>query len=436
MANKQLVSKRIGVPLMHKSMQKDENEREYLLVTGKFTSDQRDEVGDTITREATLRAVPKYKEWGNIRYMHQPRPVAVVNRISEGDGLQWNEVEIKVYNKEAIFEVEVGLLKALSVGILINMEDVEVEGDGGWKIHDYSLAEISLVDHPANYDAKLDIKNLGSDFVNLARQEGIYTAVKQFKVDEDVTEEITMDEEQELVEEEVIEENKDIVEEEVEEIVEETKELIEEEKEVPVEEEEEEEEVEEEEEELERGMVEEIVTDELVVEDEPVVEKELDEEVVEEETIEIEDEEEIVLEEEVELEVQELSLEPSTPDLTETLVAAITDLQTTVKALAEAFYAEKQTTSEPVEEVQEEVVEELVEEDKGVEEIELLKKEIASLREELDALRAPANRKGKVLPVEVEEPAEEVEEKAIVKEKPLNLREAVKLHVESRFPKR
>lgn len=149
----------IGVPITKAASSEDGG----LLVLGKFTSDQKDEAGDIITRSATERALPKYKRWGNIRRMHLPQPVGRVTRIGVEDGLDWNEVEIKVIDPQAKFEVENGLLQALSVGILVNFADVNTLEDGGWVINDYMLAEISLVDHPANYDAALETLNLSLD---------------------------------------------------------------------------------------------------------------------------------------------------------------------------------------------------------------------------------------------------------------------------------
>src|SRR5512138_2553746 len=118
----------IGVPLQ-KSITK--TEQGFLIVRGYFTSDNKDEVGDIITRSATERAIPKYRQWGNIRYMHGPEPVGRVLRIGVEDGLDWNEVEICVIDPKAAFQVENGLLKALSVGILFTMKDVDFLEDGG-----------------------------------------------------------------------------------------------------------------------------------------------------------------------------------------------------------------------------------------------------------------------------------------------------------------
>jgi len=153
-------------------------ENGHLLVRGKFTSDNKDEVGDIITRAATERAVPKYRQWGNIRRLHLPEPVGRVEGIGVEDGLEWNEVEIRVIDPKAIFEVENGLLQALSVGILINFSDIDFLEDGGWIINDYTLAEISLVDHPANYDAKLDTSKITPEARAKVREMGLIPAMR------------------------------------------------------------------------------------------------------------------------------------------------------------------------------------------------------------------------------------------------------------------
>ncbi len=147
------VRQKVFHAMLNKGMEK--TAKDTLLVRGYFTSDNKDETGDIITRSATERAIPKYRQWMNIRLMHQPIPVGKVRRIGSEDGLEWNELEIEVIDPNAVFMVENGLLPALSVGILVNFEDIDFLEDGGLLINDYQLAEISLVDHPANYDAFL-----------------------------------------------------------------------------------------------------------------------------------------------------------------------------------------------------------------------------------------------------------------------------------------
>ena len=132
-----------------------------------FTSDNKDEVGDIITKTATEKAIEKYRQWGNIRLMHQPKPVGKILKIGAKDGLQWNECEVKVVDEETQKLIKEGVLSAMSVGIIINeaepITDEEEDEDGIFgffffgpmKILDYDLVEISYVDHPANYDARI-----------------------------------------------------------------------------------------------------------------------------------------------------------------------------------------------------------------------------------------------------------------------------------------
>ena len=172
----QKISKFIGVPLKKEFAHSEEG---HLLALGAFTSDNPDEWGDIITRGATERAVEKYRKWGNIRYMHQPKPVGKITRIGKADGLKWNEVEFKVIDRDTAYEVEQGLLTALSVGILVAWDDIELIEEGGFKILDYQLAEISLVDHPANYDAVLKGADAGAGLRLLAKEYGFEIVARE-----------------------------------------------------------------------------------------------------------------------------------------------------------------------------------------------------------------------------------------------------------------
>ncbi len=240
----QSIYKHITIPL-EKSF--DTQDDGTIIVNGFFTSDAVDEVGDIITREATENAIPKYRQWGNIRYMHQPKPVAKMLRIGTEDKLKWNEVEIHVIDPDAIFQVKNGLLKALSVGIWIrSWDDITIDEEtGAWIITAYDLVEISLVDHPANYDACLfldDDKSItaGPELRQLVAQHGFAMVSKTLgaiTTSLEMEEEIDMDElekdlqldEEEIVAEETIEEVELSAEEAEEESVEEVELSVEEE---------------------------------------------------------------------------------------------------------------------------------------------------------------------------------------------------------------
>ncbi len=364
-------------------------------VTGKFTSDQRDEVGDIITRSATENAIPKYKQWGNIRYMHQPRPVGKVQAIGTEDGLEWNEVKIKVVDPGTIRDVEHELLPALSIGAMIRFEDIDFLEDGGWIINAYDLVEISLVDHPANYDATLDLAALPADFRSAVRNEGFAMAVKSYGFDvpgvTDVTKLSTTTEEKDRGESlEPTEElpmavkKEELQEVPEEELVDAEKSLAEEE--LPVAEEE-------------PAITEEPVPaeEEFPVEEEPVVE----EPVLVEEIDELPEVVEADLETSEAIEEQEEN-DPDLRDLLSEVLLAIKAL-TPAEVPAEAPVIEEQTENEA----------EVVEEEDALMAlyslIENLEAELLSVRAEIAELRKPANRQGAVIPAEVEEPEEEVE---------------------------
>lgn len=194
--------KHLGVPLEKEIKKAGDGS---ILVRGYFTSDNIDQVGDLITKEATVAALAAYRQFGNVRLMHQPIPVGKVIRAGEEDGLAWNEVEIKVIDKQAISMVETGLLVALSVGIYFDLSDVTQRSDGTLVINRYLLAEISLVDHPANYDALLQVKTADA-LRSLVADRGLADVAKSMTT---LLEELSMEKEAEVTQvetEEVLEE--------------------------------------------------------------------------------------------------------------------------------------------------------------------------------------------------------------------------------------
>ena len=238
-------------------------------IKARFTDETPDSHGDIITREGTTKALPDYRAWRNIRYMHQPKAVGLAKHIGEADGaeLEWNEVIIKLVDKDTIHQVQEGVLKGLSVGILFNPFDskaVEITEEGGWKINEYLLAEISVVDHPAHPNASVieaalskvegEIRHITQEVKDAIRQasteEELIPLFKSLVIDKkendmakdilekegrDWDKETASPDVEELVEEEVIEEKEEeeiieeIAEEEIAEEAEEEAEVLEEE---------------------------------------------------------------------------------------------------------------------------------------------------------------------------------------------------------------
>ena len=301
-------------------------------IKARFTDETPDSHGDIITRTGTTNALPDYREWRNIRYMHQPKAVGLAKHIGENDGaeLEWNEVIVKLVDKDTIHQVREGVLKGLSVGILFNPFDnksCELTDDGGWVIKEYMLAEISVVDHPAHPNASVIEASLGevqNEKISTITQE-LKDAIRSATSTADLVpllkslsskkkeEDMPTLEEKEIVEE-VVEEVEVVEEEEEVKVEAEAEVVVEAEVEVEAEVVEEVELVEEAEEvvaeveaevapEVEPDVVKEVeveVVPEPVVEVEPIVEEEVVAEVVEEvEVIEVEEELEEVEEDEL-----------------------------------------------------------------------------------------------------------------------------------------
>jgi len=135
----------------------DEEQR---IVGGYATTDSLDIEGDIIDLDATREAVEEYRQWGNVRYMHQAHAVGVVKEMEVDDkGLY---VEVKVVDDDCWVKVREGVLKGFSIGFRI----LECIWDGikdAWRITKYLLIEISLVDRPANPDCIYDVIKRADD---------------------------------------------------------------------------------------------------------------------------------------------------------------------------------------------------------------------------------------------------------------------------------
>jgi HK97 family phage prohead protease len=129
----------------------DEEQR---IVGGYATTDSVDLEGEIIDLDATREAVEEYRQWGNVRYMHQPHAVGVVKEMEVDDkGLY---VKVKVVDDECWVKVKEGVLKAFSIGFRI-LDCIWDAIKEAWRITKYRLIEISLVDRPANPDCAYSV---------------------------------------------------------------------------------------------------------------------------------------------------------------------------------------------------------------------------------------------------------------------------------------
>ena len=129
-------------------------------VEGYATTDSVDLCNEIIDRDATEEAIQEYEKWRNVRYMHQPHAVGVVQDMEMDDKGFW--VRAKVVDEECWVKVKEGVLKAFSIGYRI-LDCIWDAAKKAWRITKYILIEISLVDRPANPDCVFSLGKRAPD---------------------------------------------------------------------------------------------------------------------------------------------------------------------------------------------------------------------------------------------------------------------------------
>ncbi len=211
----------------------DEEQR---MVYGIATNDAVDSQGDIIDMEATKKALPGYSEWRNIREMHGDSvagtaPVLEVKK----EGLY---IGAHIVDDMAWKKVKTGTYKGFSIGgqVKTSMEEFNEEtGETVNRITEYDLMEISLVDRPANPEAKISMFKRNNNEVDSMNKElkkeeaeAVEETVEEVEATvEEVAKEVSEDvEETEPVEEEAAEATEDEAEEAEEEASDEAKEDV------------------------------------------------------------------------------------------------------------------------------------------------------------------------------------------------------------------
>jgi hypothetical protein len=111
--------------------------------------------GDVVDVGAIEAALPDYLEWANIREMHEPSAVGVALKAAVIDGKL--RLTVKVVDDSAWRKVKEKVYKGFSIGGKIVEAILEKLPDGTYirRILKLLLTEISLVDRPANPDARI-----------------------------------------------------------------------------------------------------------------------------------------------------------------------------------------------------------------------------------------------------------------------------------------
>jgi phage head maturation protease len=128
------------------------------MIWGYATTDSLDKQGEVLSEKAIRNALPDYKKWRNVREMHQQKTVgsAVHLLMIPGKGLL---VGIKITDEKCWEKIQSGLYRGLSIGgIIQNKEKRFFGGRMITVITELTIAEISVVDQPANNETTLLIK--------------------------------------------------------------------------------------------------------------------------------------------------------------------------------------------------------------------------------------------------------------------------------------
>ncbi|HTZ79043.1 MAG TPA: XkdF-like putative serine protease domain-containing protein [Stellaceae bacterium] len=121
------------------------------MVYGYASTEALDSQGEVVRKEALAAALPDYLRFANIREMHQPSAVGIAKEAAiDAKGL-W--IGAKIVADDAWLKVREGVYKGFSIGGVVTARDA---GDPT-VITGLDLAEISLVDRPANPEAVIEI---------------------------------------------------------------------------------------------------------------------------------------------------------------------------------------------------------------------------------------------------------------------------------------
>jgi len=118
------------------------------MVFGYATTEALDSQGEIVSKKAVSAALEDYMQYANVREMHQASAVGKTKSAKLDDkGLY---IGVKVVDRDAWEKVEEGVYTGFSIGGRVTTMK-------GNEITQMTLSEISLVDRPANPEAKFDV---------------------------------------------------------------------------------------------------------------------------------------------------------------------------------------------------------------------------------------------------------------------------------------
>ncbi|MBP7732757.1 MAG: HK97 family phage prohead protease [Caldisericia bacterium] len=127
-------------------------EKEKCFVWGFASTESIDKENEVVSKKALEKAVTEYSRWRNIREMHQSKTVGKAKHIVMLEkGLL---IGAEITDMECWDKIKSGIYKGFSIGGMVGDRETQIRGGKPVSvITQMSIAEVSVVDQPANNDA-------------------------------------------------------------------------------------------------------------------------------------------------------------------------------------------------------------------------------------------------------------------------------------------
>lgn len=144
--------------LLYVPISKVEETADGLIVEGIASTETVDEENDVVDYDSLKAVLPDYEQWMTIREMHQPIAAGRALVVTPDDAQRTLFLRALVVDSESQKKVRAGVLKAFSIGGK-GRREIQKRDDGSTYARAYvkKLSEISLVDRPANPDARFTL---------------------------------------------------------------------------------------------------------------------------------------------------------------------------------------------------------------------------------------------------------------------------------------
>lgn len=144
--------------LIYAPFTKIEETSDGLIVEGIATTERVDVENESVDYDSVKACLPDYEAWGNIRAMHQPIAAGKALVVTPDDDARTVYLRALVVDDDSVKKTRAGVYKGFSIGGKADPKMVKrADGSTYTKRFVTLLSEISLVDRPANPDARFTL---------------------------------------------------------------------------------------------------------------------------------------------------------------------------------------------------------------------------------------------------------------------------------------